>query len=387
MAKVVDLHPNNSHSNINNSMKKSLLLLSAGLLAAGTIACTKESNSPRLRGSNLPQSLEGQYATLIAKGGQRIDSAQVTSGAFELLLPDTISLTRYDVELGGQAIGYFPESGTSTIVPDSVSQSYTYDETSTPMNRQLATLTEEYNSAYGDYARESIALQEAYKAAGNKVTQEISEKGAEISDRFSTRVAEIARKCFEQNKDNELGRMALSLYPTSDAKGFVELYESAGDLVKEDPDLKKLYQLQLAEQKTSTGQPYVDVTMTDETGKEIRVSELREEGKYLLIDVWASWCGPCRAAMPHLAEIAKGHPSTIKVVSIGGINETFEANTQARKELGMTWTTIFDSTSAFADAYGIQAIPTMILINPEGTIELKTNDANEMSTKIADLGL
>ena len=53
----------------------------------------------------------------------------------------------------------------------------------------------------------------------------------------------------------------------------------------------------------------------------------------------------------------------------------------------MTWTTVFDSTSAFADAYGIQAIPTMILINPEGTIELKTNDVNEMSTKIADLGL
>lgn len=369
-------------------MKKSLLLLlSAGLLAAGTIACTKEGTAPRLRGSNLPQSLEGQYATLINAAGERIDSAQVSAGAFELVLPDTVSLARFDLQLGDRAIGYFSEKGTSTIVPDSVSQSYTYDETSTPMNRQLATLTEEYNSAYGDYARESIALQEAYKAAGNKVTQEISEKGAEISDRFSTRVAEIARKCFEQNKDNELGRMALSLYPTSDAKGFVELYESAGDLVKEDPDLKKLYQLQLAEQKTSAGQPYVDVTMTDETGKEIRVSELREEGKYLLIDVWASWCGPCRAAMPHLAEIAKGHPSTIKVVSIGGINETFEANTQARKELGMTWTTVFDSTSAFADAYGIQAIPTMILINPEGTIELKTNDANEMSTKIADLGL
>ena len=48
---------------------------------------------------------------------------------------------------------------------------------------------------------------------------------------------------------------------------------------------------------------------------------------------------------------------------------------------------VFDSTTGFADAYGIQAIPTLILINPEGTIELKTNDANEMSAKIADLGL
>lgn len=384
---MLDLHQNNSHSNMNNSMKKSLLLLSAGLLVAGTIACTKESTAPRLRGSNLPQSLEGQYATLIAKGGERIDSAQVTSGAFEFDLPDTTSVARYDVELGGQAIGYFPESGTSTIIPDSDSEGYTYDETSTPMNRQLATLTEEYNTAYGDYVRESLSLQEAYKAAGNKVTPEISKKGAELSDRFTARVAEIARKCFEENKNNELGRMALSLYPTSDSKGFVELYESAGDLVKQDPDLKKLYELQQAEQKTSAGQPYVDVTMTDETGKEIRVSELREEGKHLLVDVWASWCGPCRAAMPHLAEIAKGHPSTIKVVSIGGINETYEANTKAREELGMTWTTVFDTTTAFADAYGIQAIPTLILINPEGTIELKTNDANEMSAKIADLGL
>ena len=74
-------------------MKKSLLLLlSAGLLAAGTIACTKEGTAPRLRGSNLPQSLEGQYATLINAAGERIDSAQVSSGAFELVLPDTVSL-------------------------------------------------------------------------------------------------------------------------------------------------------------------------------------------------------------------------------------------------------------------------------------------------------
>ena len=91
--------------------------------------------------------------------------------------------------------------------------------------------------------------------------------------------------------------------------------------------------------------------------------------------------------MSHLAEIAKSHAGTINVLSVGGLNETPEANAKAREELGMTWSTFFDSKSSLADAYGVKSIPTLILISPEGTIVLKTNRPDEVSDKISELGL
>ena len=363
--------------------KRSLLILSLTLTAMSFSACSQDKTST-LRGTDLPSSMEGQYVYLY-DGQDKVDSVTVKDGSFELKMAKDTPVKLFTILMGSKGMPFFSEPGTSTLVVDSTS--FAYDPSSTELNKKVTTLYNRFDALYGDFMAANHQLMQEVQANGGTITEELSAKGAKLSEDFNAKVGVLSREYFDQNKDNPLGLLALSIYPMTDPKGFVEMYESAGEAITSNADMQKLYSMQKGELKTAAGSPYTDVTMTDETGKSVKLSDYMEEGKYLLVDVWASWCGPCRAAMPHLAEIVKGHPSTIKVVSIGGINETFEANTQARKELGMTWTTVFDSTSAFADAYGIQAIPTMILINPKGIIELKTNDANEMSAKIADLGL
>ena len=365
-------------------MKKiSLLTLSLALTALSLHACSQDKSSV-LRGTDLPSEMEGQYVYLY-DGQAKVDSALVKDGSFEVSMPQETSTKIYTVLMGSKGMPFFSEPGTSTLVVDG--DNFAYDPGSTKLNKKVTTLYSRFNALYGDFMAANQELMQEVQAGGGTITEEISAKGEKLSDDFNTKVAALSREYFDDNKDNAFGLLALSIYPMTDPKGFVEMYESAGEAVTSNEDMQKLYAMQKGELKTASGSPYTDVTMTDETGKSVKLSDYMEDGKYLLIDVWASWCGPCRAAMPHLAEIAKSHDGTINVLSVGGLNETPEANAKAREELGMTWSTFFDSKSSLADAYGVKSIPTLILISPEGTIVLKTNRPDEVSDKISELGL
>lgn len=347
------------------------------------VACS-QSKSPILRGSELPAELEGQYVYIV-DGQEKTDSVLVKDNAFEITMPSETPVKLYTVLMGNQSMPYFSEEGVSTLVTDSLN--FAYDDKSTDLNKQVTTLYSRFAAMYGDFMSQNIALQQELQANGGQLTDDIAQRGQALSDEFNSKVAVLSREYFDKNKDNAFGLLALSLYPMTDPRGFVEMYESAGDVVKDNEDMKQLYAMQKGELETAAGSPFVDVSMTDDKGNTAKVSDFRKDGRYLLIDVWASWCGPCRKAMPHLAQIAKDHAATIDVLSIGGLNETPEANAKAREELGMTWNTFFDADAAFANAYGVKSIPTMILISPDGTILVKTNNPDEISAKIEELGI
>lgn len=365
-------------------MKKLSLLTLA--LTMMTIAACSQDKAPVLRGADLPATMEGQYI-YVYDGETLKDSVQVKGGTFSIDLPAETPVKLYSVELDTEIVPYFAEPGVSTIVPSEDGQKYAYDEGSTEFNTQVTELHSRLGQLFSDFVLKSSALQDEVETNGGQINEDIARRGQAVSDDFDTSVAALSREYFEKNKDNAMGILALTLYPQTDAAGFVEMYESAGEVVKGDEDLQRMYAALKADAATAAGAPFRDVTMKDETGEEAKVSDFMEEGKYLLIDVWASWCGPCRKAMPHIAEIAKGHASTITVLSIGGLNETPEDNAKARRELGMSWKTFFDSESIFAKTYSIRAIPTLLLISPDGSILVKTNNPADIDAKIAELGI
>lgn len=125
----------------------------------------------------------------------------------------------------------------------------------------------------------------------------------------------------------------------------------------------------------------VDFTQTDDKGNEFKLSSLK--GKYVLVDFWASWCGPCRAENPHLLKAynqLKG--KNFEVVGVS-LDETKAAWLNAVKQDGMPWIQVSDLKgfkSDLAVKYGISAIPQNFLINPEGVIiakDLRGADVNE----------
>ena len=121
----------------------------------------------------------------------------------------------------------------------------------------------------------------------------------------------------------------------------------------------------------SIGQMFTDMTMADTEGREHRLSEWCGKGRYVLIDFWASWCGPCRMEMPNVVECyRKYHDKNFDIIGIS-FDQQKEPWLQAIKSLGMTWVNLSDLKgwrSLGAQTYNIRSIPANILLDPSGKI-------------------
>jgi thiol-disulfide isomerase/thioredoxin len=128
--------------------------------------------------------------------------------------------------------------------------------------------------------------------------------------------------------------------------------------------VKFLTQLEL----TAEGQPFADFTLTAEDGTQQKLSDYVGRGEYVLVDFWASWCGPCRREMPTVKEIfTKYQDQGLKVLGVA-VNDEVKDAQAAIEEMGIEWPVIFDNQGLTLDIYGISGIPHLILFAPDGTI-------------------
>ncbi|MBO4463059.1 MAG: AhpC/TSA family protein [Prevotella sp.] len=136
------------------------------------------------------------------------------------------------------------------------------------------------------------------------------------------------------------------------------------------------------------GQQYTDLEMADPDGKMHKISELVGEGKYVLVDFWASWCGPCRAEMPNVLEAYnKYHAKGFEVVGVS-FDQKKEPWVKAVGQMKMPWLQISDLKGwncAAAPIYKIDGIPDNILIDPQGKIIDRGLRGKELHTRLQDI--
>lgn len=140
--------------------------------------------------------------------------------------------------------------------------------------------------------------------------------------------------------------------------------------------------------KTGIGRLAMDFTQPDTSGIPVSLSSFR--GKYLLVDFWASWCGPCRAENPNVVKVF----NTYKDKGFYVLGVSLDQPTGKEKWLkaihddGLTWSHVSDLkfwNNAVAVQYGIQAIPQNLLLDPGGKIIAKNLRGAELEKKLAEL--
>nr|WP_321356400.1 TlpA disulfide reductase family protein [uncultured Draconibacterium sp.] len=166
------------------------------------------------------------------------------------------------------------------------------------------------------------------------------------------------------------------------------VYSNFDDEIKSSSIGKSLKKQITAQEKTALGNSFIDIQLVDVKGKEITISELAENQEYLLLDFWASWCGPCRHENDNILKIHNQyHSKGLQIVGIS-LDVKKEAWQKAIQEDHITWTQLSDLkgwNSPLVAKYGIEGIPYTVLVNKEGKIVAKGLRGENLSVKLKEV--
>ena len=225
----------------------------------------------------------------------------------------------------------------------------------------------------------------------------ITELKTEVEELMEERTAYIL-DFVRKNTDNIIGaHMALQAARELELDEFKELVaqfeENLGeskyvaDLKKTiEPMEKAAEQAKAAEEaakNTEIGKVAPDFTLESVNGDKIALSSLR--GKYLLVDFWASWCGPCRNENPNVVKAYAEYASKgFDVLSVS-LDRDSAAWRKAITDDKLTWTQLIDASGETANKYGVTGIPFTLLLDKEGKIVAKNLRGPALEEKLAEL--
>lgn len=201
--------------------------------------------------------------------------------------------------------------------------------------------------------------------------------------------ADAARKFVNENSDNVVGAYVFTnIYNDYEPNDVDALMAQAGDEFKSDKNVKRIVDMIEKAKVRAVGRKYTDFTQPDKDGNMHRLSEYVSKNKYLLLDFWASWCGPCRAEMPNVkAAYDKYHAKGFEVLGVS-LDNSKEKWLDAIETLGLKWQHLSDLKGWQCEAsaaYGVQGIPCTLLIAQDGTIVAADLRGDALDKKLAEL--
>lgn len=325
-----------------------------------------------------PADANGQWVYLYKPSGQGAsDSVQIANGRF--------TLERAVAEDGLIAHLVIPRSYNLSFIPEEgiiKADLAAIAATGTALN-DLHAQKAKAREALQTETRGRLKAIRADKNLDDKAKEEAQEK---IVNEFYGKIKPLAEADLKEHPNDAIGLIALQtllgMEDVNVAKAEA-LLQQAGDRLRAEESITKMVTRLRRVEATQAGAQFVDFEGVDDANKAVRLSDYVGKGHYVLVDFWASWCGPCRREIGHLKKVRDAYTDKGLVILGTVVWDEMEDHLKAMKELEITWPQIFNKTEA-TELYGIAGIPQIILFDPAGKIvarDLRGEEINKLLDK------
>ena len=325
-----------------------------------------------------PADANGQWVYLYKPSGQGAsDSVQIANGRF--------TLERAVAEDGLIVHLVIPRSYNLSFIPEEgiiKADLAAIAATGTALN-DLHAQKAKAREALETETRGRLKAIRADKNLDDKAKEEAQEK---IVNEFYGKIKPLAEADLKEHSNDAIGLIALQtllgMEDVNVAKAEA-LLQQAGDRLRAEESITKMVARLRRVEATQAGAQFVDFEGVDDANKAVHLSDYVGKGHYVLVDFWASWCGPCRREIAHLKKVRDAYTDKGLVILGTVVWDEMEDHLKAMKELEITWPQIFNKTEA-TELYGIAGIPQIILFDPAGKIvarDLRGEEINKLLDK------